>query len=95
MLEKLSHEKWVMSLHSCSKGLLADNQSPILHQCFGNKIVSYPNILQQSRYCLIAHELRYGTYQLLDAMMSVSQSSAYTYTFIVCSCIHGPYTYKA
>jgi len=61
-----------MSLHSCSKGLLATDQSAVLHQCFGNKVVSYPNILQQSRYCLIVHELRYGTHQLLDAMMSVS-----------------------
>ena len=72
MLEKLSQEEWVMSLHSCSKGLLAAGQSPMLHQCFGNKVVSYPNVLQQSRYCLIVHELRYGTHQLLGAMMSVS-----------------------
>ena len=75
VLEKLSQEEWVISLHSCSKGLLAADQSAMLHQCFGNKVVNYPDILQQSRYCLIAHELRYGTYQLLDAMMSVSQYS--------------------
>ena len=73
VLEKLSEEERVISLHSCSKGLLPENQSAMLHQCFGNKVVNYPDILQQSRYCLIAHELRYGTYQLLDAMMSVSQ----------------------
>ena len=72
ILEKLSQEEQVISLHSCSKGLLAADQSAMLHQCFGNKVVDYPDILQQSRYCLIAHELRYGTYQLLDAMMSVS-----------------------
>jgi len=73
ILEKLSHEEKVMSLHSCSKGLLSDDQSSMLHQCFGSEVVDYPAILRQSRYCLIVHELRYGSHQLLDAMMSVSQ----------------------
>jgi len=72
ILEKLSHEEKVMSLHSCSKGLLSDDQPSILHQCFGSEVVDYPDILRQSRYCLIVHELRYGSHQLLDALMSVS-----------------------
>ena len=73
ILEKLSHEEQVMSLHSCSKGLLSDDQPSILHQCFGSEVVDYPAILRQSRYCLIVQELRYGSHQLLDALMTVSQ----------------------